>query len=181
MRWIGLLLVVSVSLIAREVRVSGSTNVDLQKAADTLRPGDVLVIEAGTYRMENSLFVPSGVTVRGIPGKTILLKNAGVRTALAEDGDFGESALAVTEPGKFHSGMGITVLDDAQARGWDVSVTEVKGVQGPYLIIRPPTVRDYDLEKKHARITNTFPILVVMNAGERGAGRHHRGWEPCGE
>ncbi len=144
--------------------VTGSDNVALQKAADMLRPGDTLSIGEGTYAMENSLFVPSGVTVRGVPGKTILMKNAGVRTTLAEDGDFGESALAVTEPGKFHAGMGITIRDDRQPSGWDVSVTAVKGVQGAYLLIQPPTVRDYDLENKHARVTNTFPILCVMNA-----------------
>jgi len=144
--------------------VIGSDNAALQKAADMLRPGDTLLIGEGTYMMENSLFVPSGVTVRGVAGKTILKKNAGVRSALAEDGDYGEGALAVAEPGKFHAGMGITILDDAQSRGWDVSVTEVTGLKGHYLLIRPPTVRDYDFENKNARITNTFPILCVMNA-----------------
>lgn len=144
--------------------VVGSGNAALQKAADMLRPGDTLLIGEGTYLMENSLFVPSGVTVRGVAGKTILKKNAGVRTALAEDGDYGESALAVADPGKFHAGMGITILDDVQSRGWDVSVTTVTGVKGQFLLIRPPTVRDYDFERKNARVTNTFPILCVMNA-----------------
>ncbi len=144
--------------------VVGAGNVALQKAADLLKPGDTLLIGEGTFTMENSLFVPSGVTVRGVAGKTILKKNAGVRTALAEDGDYGESAIAVAEPGKFHEGMGITILDDAQARGWDVSVTAVTGLKGPYLLIRPPTVRDYNFETKNARVTNTFPILCVMNA-----------------
>jgi len=144
--------------------VVGADNVALQKAADLLKPGDTLLIGEGTFTMENSLFIPSGVTVRGIAGKTILKKNAGVRTALAEDGDYGESAIAVAEPGKFRAGMGITILDDVQSRGWDVSVTEVTGVKGPYLLIRPPTVRDYNFETKNARVTNTFPILCVMNA-----------------
>jgi len=144
--------------------VVGADNAALQKAADLLRPGDTLLIGEGTFVMENSLFVPSGVTVRGVAGKTILKKNAGVRTALAEDGDYGESAIAVAEPGKFHAGMGITIFDDAQSSGWDVSVTAIAGAQGAYLLIRPPTVRDYDFEKKNARVTNTFPILAVMNA-----------------
>lgn len=144
--------------------VMGSDNAALQKAADLLKPGDTLLIGEGTYAMENSLFVPSGVTVRGVAGKTILMKNAGVRSALAEDGDYGESALAVAEPDKFHAGMGITILDDLQSRGWDVSVTAVTGVKDKFLKILPPTVRDYDFENKNARITNTFPILCVMNA-----------------
>jgi parallel beta-helix repeat protein len=144
--------------------VVGSDNAALQKAADLLKPGDTLLIGEGTYTMENSLFVPSHVTVRGVAGKTILKKNAGVRAALAEDGDYGESALAVAEPGKFHAGMGITIRDDELKQGWDVSVTTVTGSKGPYLLLRPPTVRDYDFEKKNARVTNTFPILAVINA-----------------
>jgi parallel beta-helix repeat protein len=144
--------------------VVGSDNAALQKAADLLKPGDTLLIGEGTFTMDNSLFVPSGVTARGVPGKTILKKSAGVRSALAEDGDYGESAIAVAEPARFRPGMGITILDDPQSRGWDVSVTAVTGVQGPYILIRPPTVRDYDFEQKNARVTNTFPILCVINA-----------------
>jgi hypothetical protein len=50
--------------------VVGSDSIALQKAADLLKPGDTLVVGAGTYAMENSLFIPSDVTVRGEPGKT---------------------------------------------------------------------------------------------------------------
>ena len=94
--------------------VVGSDNVALQKAADMLKPGDTLSIGPGTYKMDNSVFLPSNVTVRGTPGKTILLKSAGVASPLLEDGDYGESQLLVAEAGKFRPGMGITVLDDKQ-------------------------------------------------------------------
>jgi hypothetical protein len=114
--------------------------------------------------MDNSLFVPSGVTVRGTAGKTILLKSRGVESALIEDGDYGESYLAVAQPEKFRAGMGITVLDDAQSSGWDISVSAVTAVKDHVLQISPYTVRDYNFEQKHARVRNTFPILCVMNA-----------------
>src|SRR5690349_19853009 len=58
--------------------VVGNDSEALQKAANMLRPGDVLAIGSGTYTMENSLFVPSNVTVRGVPDKTILRKARGV-------------------------------------------------------------------------------------------------------
>jgi hypothetical protein len=64
--------------------------------------------------MINSLFVPSGVTVRGTPGKTILRKSAGVESPLAEDGDYGESVLMAVHPENLRPGMGITISDDAQ-------------------------------------------------------------------
>jgi hypothetical protein len=146
--------------------VVGSDDVALQKAADLLSPGDTLSIGPGTFEMNNSLFVPSGVTIRGLSGKTILRKSRGVESALAEDGDYGESTLLVTEPEKFKPGMGITVLDDTLKSAWDVSVSTVKGVDGRALRIDPITLRDYNAEQLHAKVRNTFPILAVMNAAE---------------
>ncbi len=146
--------------------VVGSDDVALQKAADLLRPGDTLSIGPGTFEMNNSLFVPSGVTVRGTPGKTVLRKSRGVESPLAEDGDYGESTLLVTEPGKFKPGMGITVLDDTLKSAWDVSVSSVRRVDGRMLHIDPITLRDYNAEQLHAKVRNTFPILAVMNAAK---------------
>jgi parallel beta-helix repeat protein len=144
--------------------VVGNDSASLQKAADLLRPGDTLSIGAGTYRMDNSLFVPSGVTVRGVAGKTILRKSRGVESALTEDGDYGETFLAVAEPQKFRPGMGVAITDDKLKSGWDITVSSVASLKAPYVIINPMTIRDYDQEHLHARITNTFPVLCVENA-----------------
>jgi len=160
------------SAAARTIRVAQSGTADvvgadsaaLQMAADMLRPGDTLDIAEGTYQMDASLLIPSGVTVRGVPGKTILLKSRGVESALLEDGDYGESYLNVAHPEKFRPGMGIEVSDDALNSGWDVSISRVTAIQGNLLRIQPYTVRDYDLEKKHARVRNSFPILCSMNS-----------------
>jgi hypothetical protein len=144
--------------------VVGTGSAALQKAASLLKPGDTISIGPGTYVMENSLFVPSGVTVRGVPDQTILKKSRGIESALIEDGDYGESLLAVAEPEKFHPGMGIAVTDDVLKDGWDISISTVTAVKPPYLALDPITVRDYDQEKHHTRIRNTFPILAVENA-----------------
>ncbi len=144
--------------------VIGADSTALQKAADMLRAGDTLVIGPGTYQMDASLLVPSNVTVRGTAGQTILLKTRGVESALIEDGDFGESYLSVADPEKFHPGMGVEILDDTLKDGWDVTISKVVAVHDHMLQINPPTVRDYDLGEKHARIRNTYPILCAMNA-----------------
>ena len=144
--------------------VIGSDSTALQKAADMLRAGDTLVIGSGTYQMDASLLIPSDVTVRGTAGKTILLKSRGVESPLAEDGDYGESYLNVAEPAKLRPGMGVEVLDDTLHDGWDVTISKIVSVQGSIVQINPPTVRDYDLNQKHARIRNTYPILCTENA-----------------
>lgn len=148
----------------RTITVAQGDSAALQKAANLLRPGDTLSLGPGAFEMNNSLVVGSGVTVRGVPGKTILRKSHGVESLLAEDGDYGETFLAVAEPGKFRPGMGLSVLDDTLKSGWDVSVTSVVGVEGRYLRIFPMTLRDYDREKLHARVRNTFPILCAIDA-----------------
>src|SRR5713101_7569421 len=160
------------SLPARIISVSQSGNADvtgadsaaLQKAADMLRPGDTLEIGPGTYQMDNSLLIPSGVTLRGAAAKTILRKSRGVESPLTEDGDYGESYLAVAQPEKFHPGMGVSLVDDVLKDGWDISISKVVAINGRIIQISPMTVRDYDFEQKHARMRNTFPILCAMNA-----------------
>jgi parallel beta-helix repeat protein len=143
--------------------VVGKDNEALQNAAHLLHPGDTLSIGAGTYTMENSLFVPSGVTVHGVPGKTVLRKSRGIESALVEDGDYGETFLAVADPQKFRPGMGIAVTDDTSNSGWAITVSSVASVKAPYVIVNPMTVRDYDEERLHARVTNTFPILCAID------------------
>jgi len=143
--------------------VVGSDNIALQKAANMLQPGDLLMIGPGTYQMENSLFVPSGVRVRGTTGQTILRKSPGVESRLIEDGDYGESQVTVADPQKFRPGMGLSVLDDTLNSGWDISVTTVVAVNGYTLRISPMTLRDYGVEPLHARVQNTFPILCAID------------------
>jgi hypothetical protein len=155
---------------ARVVRVAqsgtadviGSDNTALQKAADLLRPGDTLEIGPGTWQMNNSLFVPTRVTVRGVPGQTILMKSPGVESRLVEDGDYGEHQVRVADPQKFRAGMGLAVMDDESSSGWDVSITSISAVQGNTLFLGPMTLKDYNFAEKHARTSNSFPILCAI-------------------
>ncbi len=144
--------------------IIGSDSAALQKAADMVRPGDTLVIGPGTYTMENSLFVPSGVTVRGTPGKTILKKGAGVESPLAVDAGYGIFQLTPENPERFRAGMGVSVLSDNNARGWNVSVTTITAIEGNILHINPMTIQNYTVVPNHARLQNTFPIIAVLRA-----------------
>ena len=60
--------------------------------------------------------------------------------------------------------MGIAVLDDTLNSGWDISISTVTGVKEGMLLISPMTLRDYNSERLHGMVRNTFPILCVMDA-----------------
>ena len=144
--------------------VVGSDNAALQKAADMLRPGDTLVIGAGTWRMDNSLFIPcSDVVVRGVSGETVLKKGPGVASRVVDCGDYGEDVLVVAEPEKFKPGMGISIMDDDYNGDWAITVTSVKKVSADTVYLVKRTWRDYDYETKNARIENKFPILCGID------------------
>ena len=140
--------------------VLGSDSHSLQNAADMLHPGDTLLIGPGTYLMENSLVIRcSNVIVRGTAGETILLKGPGKESRVVDGGDYGESVLVLADPGKFKPGMSISVMDDKQNSGWDVTVTGIKEIKGDTILLTEMTLRDYDYETANARIENKFPIL----------------------
>lgn len=145
-----------------EADVVGTDNRALQKAADMLRPGDILEIGPGEWRMDDKLVIPcSDVTVRGVKGQTVLLKSPAVSSRVTDCGDYGERVLVVAEPDKFHPGMGITVQDDRYSSGWAVTVTTIREIAGDTLKIDPYTVRDYNYETGNARVENKFPILTA--------------------
>jgi hypothetical protein len=149
---------------AAPAHVVGNDDKALQAAMKLLKPGDTLEIGPGTYTMNNSVFVPSGVTVRGTAGQTVLKKSAGVESKLIEDADYDDTVFAVAEPQKFQPGMGVAFSDDELKSGWDITTTTVREVRPPYIIVNPTTLRDYKGGKLHGRVRNTFPILCVVEA-----------------
>ena len=143
-----------------QAEVIGADNIALQQAADMLKPGDTLVIGPGTYRMDNSLFIPcSDVVVRGTPGETILLKGPGPASKVVDGGDYGEDVLVLAEPEKFKPGMGISVGDDNYSGDWAITVTSIASMSGDTIRLKDRTLRDYDYETKNARVESKFPIL----------------------
>src|SRR5436190_8970610 len=86
----------------------GSDNRALQAAVDYVANlgGGVVEIGEGEYLMRDSLHLRSGVTVRGLKGKTVLRKADGAVSPLALDGDFGEQQITVKDPAGFAVGGG---------------------------------------------------------------------------
>src|SRR5581483_9601402 len=89
--------------------VIGSDSAALQRAADLLRPGDTLSIGPGTYQMDNSLLAPSGVTVRGVAGRTIIKKSRAMNEIMVEGERMMKSSVKIPRSVMFRSESGVTV------------------------------------------------------------------------
>jgi len=142
--------------------VVGADNAAIQKAMDMLRPGDTLMIEAGTYRMDNAAMIPvDGVTILGVPGQTILLKAAAVTSRVHDGGDWGEKLFCVEEPQLFKPGMGVAIKDHDDNGGYNVMTATIERIDGDTLKLSNWSICDLDYVGGTARVESTFPVLAA--------------------
>lgn len=142
--------------------VIGTDNVAIQKAINRVAAagGGTVLIEAGTYTLANSVRMASHVTLRGQgPTKTLLKKAAGVRSKLKIDADYGEFKATVEDASGFRTGMGVTIVDNAQRSGWTPSVRTIVRIDGDTLYFDRFLQMDYHVENE-GEVFNTFPLVA---------------------
>jgi len=141
----------------------GSDNRVLQAAVDYIAGlgGGIVEIGQGQFLMHDSLHLRSNVTVRGQKGKTILRKAAGVVSALALDGDFGEQQITVVEPTGFAVGYGVAIWDD-NASGFHTTVARITGSNQNTFSIDKPLMTDCMVRDK-AKAATVFPVISAYN------------------
>lgn len=146
-------------LIGRDNRV-------LQAAVEYIAAlgGGVVEIGPGEYVMRDSLHLRSHVTVRGVPGKTILRKADGEVSRLALDGDFGEQQITLQTPEGFEVGYGVAIWDD-RAGGFHTSVARITGRTGATFAIDTPLGADCMVHNQ-AQAATVFPVLSGYHVRE---------------
>jgi parallel beta-helix repeat protein len=137
----------------------GSDNRVIQAAVEYVAAlgGGTVFISPGTYLMWDSLHLRSGVTVTGIPGKTILKKADARVTPLVRDGDFGEQQFTVEDPSGFEVGYGVTIRDD-RSGGFHTTVARITGRDGNTFSIDKPLMADC-MVNNNARAATVFPVV----------------------
>ena len=143
----------------RDADVVGSDHRALQAAVDYVAGlgGGVVEIGEGEYLMRDSLHLRSHVTVRGVPGKTVLRKAAAAVSPLALDGDFGEEQITLADPSGFDVGCGVAVWDD-RAGGFHTTVARIIGRNGNTLALDKPLMADCMVQNK-AQAATVFPVI----------------------
>lgn len=142
---------------------TGTDNRVLQAAVDFIAGlgGGVVDIGEGEYIMHDSLHLRPFVTVRGVPGKTILRKADGVVSPLALDGDYGEEQITLVDPTGFRPGYGVAIWD-SRAGGFHVTVARITGRKGNTISIDTPCMADY-MVKNQAQAATVFPVISGYN------------------
>ena len=175
----------------RSADIIGTDNRALQAAVDYVAAlgGGTVDIGEGEYVMHDSLHLRSFVTVRGVPGKTVLRKAKASAAPLALDGDYGEEQITVTEPAGFAVGAGVTVWD-SNSGGFHTTVARITGRNGNTFSIDTPLNADCMVQNK-ARAATVFPVVSgshiegarienVTIDGNRGENPHLNGCRGAG-
>lgn len=147
----------------RDADIVGADNRVLQAAVDYVAGlgGGTVEIGPGEFAMHDSLHLRSFVTVRGIPGKTILRKAKAAASPLAVDGDYGEEQITVANAEGFKVGHGVAIWDK-NANGFHTTVARITGQRGNVFSIDKPLNSDCMVADK-AQAATVFPIVSGYN------------------
>ena len=143
----------------RSADLIGSDNRALQAAVDYIGAlgGGTVEIGEGEYLMRDSLHLRSFVTIRGVPGKTILRKARAVEARLALDGDYGEEQITVENAEGFEVGFGVTIRDKGSG-GFHTTVARITGRNGNTFSIDTPLNADC-MAHNQAVAATVFPVV----------------------
>lgn len=139
--------------------LNGTDNRVLQAAVDYVAAlgGGTVQIGEGEFLMNDSLHLRSHVTVRGVPGKTILRKSRAALSPLAIDGDYGEEQITVSNAEGFRVGNGVAIWDK-NSGGFHTTVARITGQNGNNFSIDKPLNADCMIANG-AQAATVFPII----------------------
>ncbi len=150
---------IHVGIDAGDIR--GSDQRALQAAVDQVADlgGGTVFIGPGRYMMRNALRLRDHVTIRGVPGQTILAACDGAESRLSCDGDCNERQVTLDDPAAFHVGDGVSIQDEHLGGGFTVTTATLTArLDDHTFAISAPLYLDYMVaHRATARIA--FPIV----------------------
>jgi hypothetical protein len=133
--------------------------IDFVAALDAGNAPRIVEIGPGRFLMRDSLHLRSHVTLRGTPGKTVLVKAPAAVSKLALDGDYGEEQITLADPAGFDVGSGVAIWDD-NVRYFHITVARITGrtaTPGTFTIDVP--LRGDCMVKRNGSAATVFPVI----------------------
>jgi Right handed beta helix region len=146
--------------------IHGYTSEAIQMAIDALHytnNGGTVMLLPGIYDITAPVRIYDNMELAGSGDKTILKKCRGFRSQFALDADYGELQITVADGSGFKPGMGVSIFDDTQRSGWDVTTAKITKVEGNKVFIDEYLVRDYHADKK-GTLSNSCSVISAVNA-----------------
>lgn len=146
--------------------IVGATHKAIQAAVDYVAGfgGGTVHILPGTYRFRNAVYLRSGVRLVGHGSETILAKEAYRETTLAEDTDWFDQELTLSDPTGFEVGDGICLMTDRPLGSGEVFIrrTIVARKGNRVKLDREP--RENMWMMQNTTVGSHFPILTAEYA-----------------
>jgi hypothetical protein len=148
--------------------LKGANDRVLQAAVDyvaRLGGGSVLV-QPGTYRLRNAIYLQSKVRLAGSGPGAVLIKEPSTTTPLAEDSDWYDQEVTVLDPKGFEIGDGVCLRAKNVGTGANIVLkrTLVSRLGNRFKLDRP--LRENLWKLGHATISTLFPILSGENLSD---------------
>lgn len=107
----------TITVGAADADIMGADQRAIQAAVDAVsrHGGGTVRLLPGTYRLRNSVFLASGVTLEGAGPDTVLVKEPSASSLLEEDSDWYDQEITLKDPSGFRLGDGVC-LRAASAR-----------------------------------------------------------------
>jgi hypothetical protein len=114
---------VTITVGPKTADLVGATDRVLQAAVDYVARlgGGTVHVRPGTYRMRNSVFLPSNVRLLGSGTDSVLFKEPSVTTKLIVDGDHWDQEVTLADPRGFQVGDGVRLVSkDPYGKGTNI-------------------------------------------------------------
>ena len=142
-------------------QINGSDDRVIQAGVDYLAAlgGGTLRILPGEYRLNNAIYLKSGMQLEGSGCETVLTKNPSVCTPLAVDSDWYDADVTLADGNGFEVGYAVCLRAKAPNHGGsNVIKRTIVAKEGNHLWLNRPLEKNFWADHE-ARISTLFPIL----------------------
>ncbi len=151
----------TVTVGARKGDLVGVTDKPIQAAVDYAARlgGGTVHILPGTYRLDNAVYLRSGVRILGSGAESILIKTPSISTTLAEDSDWYDQEVTLVDPVGFNVGDGVCLQTrNPHNRGQEVLKRTLVARSGNRFKLDRALRKNFWV-KESPTVSKLFPIL----------------------
>lgn len=146
----------------------GTSDRPVQAAVDYVARlgGGTVQLRPGTYRLRNAIFLPSKIRLVGLGERTVLAKEPCRTTTLAEDSDWYDQEITLTDPTGFEVGDGVCLRARAPSKNADdvVKRTLVARTGNRFKLDR--ALRENFWRNGNATASTLFPLVCAELAAD---------------